>query len=264
MGRQKISAFIVCCNEEHQIRRALESVSWCDQIVLLDSGSTDATLTIAREFTNDIFVEPWRGFVGQKRRGLDLCLHPWVVNIDADEVVTSELRAEIEQFLSSSDAAEGSSTNGAEILRVVFHLGRWWRKGGWHPEYRLRLLRRSVALWGGNDPHEHAIVPGKIRRFKGELLHYSFDDLADHVRSTNAHSSAAAATLVSKGVTVPWLNLITRPCGRFIKFFFVRRGYREGLPGLIAAVVEAFYAFLKYAKVIEARRLISRCPQRSP
>lgn len=250
----RISAFVVCCNEERNIRRCLDSLHWCDEIVVVDSGSTDRTLSIAREFTDRIFHRDWSGFVAQKRYGLQQCRGTWVLNIDADEEVSSELRAQIESIL----AASSDQCAGYEVLRVVFHMGKWWRKGGWYPEYRLRLCRRDRTTWGGRDPHEHAEVSGATQRLSGELRHYTYRDLQDQVRALNSHSSAAAKSLWESGARSSLLWLVARPVARFIKFYISRRGFREGASGFIVAVLEAGYVFLKYAKLWELEKAASR------
>lgn len=251
-ARSSISAFIVCCNEERQIRRCLESVSWCDEIVIVDSGSKDKTLSICDEFTQKITHKNWQGYVKQKRFALERCSSDWVLNVDADEEVSQELKEEILAIL-TEDAQRGqASINGYFLNRVVFFLDRWWRKGGWHPEYRLRLCRRSETTWGGEDPHEKASVTGATARCKSELHHYSFTDLTDYVRRMNTLSSNATNTLLGRGVKPSLLAIIFRPWARFFKFYITRKGYREGTAGFVVAAIEAMSVFLKYAKVWEA------------
>ncbi len=254
-ARASISAFIVCCNEERQIRRCLESVAWCDEIVVVDSGSTDSTVAICREFTNTVIHKEWEGYVKQKRFALQQCSGDWVLNVDADEEVSVELRREIEEILARDAAADPPPINGYHLNRVVFFLERWWRKGGWHPEYRLRLCRRSATTWGGEDPHEKAFVTGATARCQSELHHYSFTDLADYMRRMNTLSSNATQTLLARGARPSVLAILLRPWARFFKFYITRKGYREGTAGLIVATIEGISVFLKYAKVWEAVRV---------
>lgn len=251
--RARISAFIICCNEERNIERCLESVQWCDEIVVVDSGSSDGTLEIVSRFTNAIFHRQWTGFVDQKRFALGKCSHEWVLNIDADEVVSPELKSEILQVL-SLDVPEVSPINGYQLSRVVFYMGRWWRRGGWYPEYRLRLCRKSATTWGGNDPHEKASVTGRTKRLSGELRHYTYTDLSSQILALNRFSAAAAKTLHAKGERYSLFKLLLRPLSRFFKFYILKGGFREGLAGLIVAMAEAFYVFLKYAKLWEIER----------
>jgi len=251
----RISAFIICCNEERNIRRCLESLRWCDEIVVVDSGSTDGTLAICREFTDQIFERPWPGFVAQKRYALEQCRGEWVLNLDADEEVSPELREEIVGLL-----AAGTQRSGFYLNRVVFYLGRWWRRGGWYPEYRLRLCRRTATTWGGADPHEKAEVRGETARLTAELRHYTYTDMTHQIRSLNNFSQTAAKTLYARGEKWTLARMLARPVIRFFKFFVVKRGYREGMPGFIVAVLEAHYVFLKYAKVWEIEHSERRKP----
>jgi glycosyltransferase involved in cell wall biosynthesis len=249
----KISAFIVCCNEERQIRRCLESVTWCDEIIVVDSGSTDATLAICQEYTTKVFYHPWQGYVGQKQHALSLCSGDWVLNLDADEEVSKELANELRDLANRN----GAGCNGYFLNRVVFFLNRWWRKGGWYPEYRLRFCRRIATTWGGSEPHEKASVDGATARCNGELFHYSFSDLADYVRRSNTLSSNATGTLLTKGATFSLSMLVVRPIARFVKFYIFKRGFREGIAGFIVAVIEAYSVLLKYSKLWEAQEVQS-------
>jgi glycosyltransferase involved in cell wall biosynthesis len=253
-SRASISAFIVCCNEERQIRRCLESVAWCDEIVVVDSGSSDSTLPICREFTDKILHRTWTGYVEQKRFALEHCDSDWVLNIDADEEVSDELRAEILTILEGDrqrPSSEKNPVSGYFINRVVYFLDRWWRKGGWYPEFRLRLCRRSKTRWEGIDPHEKAHVEGPTRRCQSELHHYSFTDLSDYMRRMNTLSTNAADTMIKSGARPSIWNITLRPLARFFKFYISKRGYREGFAGFIVAVVEGISVFLKYSKVWE-------------
>lgn len=246
-----ISAFIVCKNEAGNIRRCLESIKWCDEIVVIDSGSTDGTLEICAEYRARVFQRPWPGYVAQKRFGLEQCLGEWVLNIDADEEVSPELRDEIRSMIVSDRAAQ---LNGMELSRVVFYLNRWWRKGGWYPEFRLRVCRRTATTWGGADPHERAIVEGTTTRLKGELRHFTYDNISDHVDRLNKHSSAAADTMFREGKRSSHMQLLLNPLSRFLKFYFLKKGFLEGFPGLLVACLESYYVFLKYLKLWEIQR----------
>jgi len=250
-----ISAFIVCVNEEKHIRRCLESLKWCNEIVVIDSGSTDRTIEICREYTANVIQRPWPGFVAQKSFGLSQCHGEWALNIDADEVVTPELRDQILAVMASPNAL-----NGYYILRVVYYLGKFWRKGGWYPEYRLRLCRRSVTTWGGDDPHEKAIVSGATARLTAELLHYTYEDVSNQIRSLNSFATTAAETMWKKGRRTSLPQILFNPVGRFIKFYFIRKGYREGISGLLVAGIEAFYVYLKYVKLWEKERAAAAKP----
>jgi hypothetical protein len=139
-------------------------------------------------------------------------------------------------------------------LRVVFYLGRWWRLGGWHPEWRLRLARREKVTWHGEEPHEHARVSGAVSRLRGELRHYTYRDIADQVARMNSHTSAAARSLHAKGRRAGLADLLLKPKARFFKFYILRKGWREGLPGFLVACMEAVSVYLKYFKLWELNR----------
>ena len=261
-NRATVSAFIVCCNEERQIRRCLESLTWCDEIVIVDSGSTDKTLDICREFPTKISYRAWSGYVEQKRHALSLCSGTWFLNHDADEEVSPDLAAEL-QRIAQCETPDTARHNGYYLNRVIFFLNRWWRKGGWYPEYRLRFCRREATTWGGEDPHEKASVSGTTAKCSGELFHYSFTDLTDYVRRLNT-LSANAATMQRKGVRFSLSHLALRPIARFFKFYLFKRGFREGLAGFVVALIESYGVFLKYAKLWEVREGVSTPTSSAP
>jgi len=253
--RSTISAFVICANEEIQIRRCLESVKWCDEIVVVDSGSKDSTLSIVREYTDKIHHREWTGYVAQKRFALEHCHSEWVFNLDADEEVSFELKDEILELLQKDlkEQGAGKKNNGFLVSRVVFFLNRWWRKGGWYPEYRLRMCRRSVTSWGGIDPHEKAIVSGTTTKLKGELHHYTYSSITDQVRRINTLSSNAAFTMLANNRSASILEIIFRPLIRVFKFYIIKRGYREGFAGFLVAWLEGLQVFLKYVKAWEGK-----------
>ena len=145
--------------------------------------------------------------------------------------------------------------DGYEMSRVVYYLGRWWRKGGWYPEYRVRLMRKSSVEWGGVDPHERPIVSGRISRIDGELEHYTYRSLDEQVKRLHAHATIAAQEEFKSGTkNVGCSRILLSPLARMVKFYFLKKGYREGLAGVVVAILEGFYTFIKYAKVWELQR----------
>jgi len=246
----QVSCTIICCDEEENIRAALESVKWCDEIVVVDSFSTDRTLEICREYTDRIYQRSWPGFVEQKAFALEQVRSPWVLNLDADERVSLELRREIEEAL------RAPRVDGYYVPRLVYYLGRWWRRGGWYPDYRLRLFRRDKAVWGGVDPHEKVVLHGRTARLRGPLLHYTYRDIADHLATINCFTSVAARELALRGRTASRSDLLLRPLWRFLRSYLLRLGFAEGLAGLFVAQCAAFYVFAKYAKLWEATQAV--------
>lgn len=253
--REPISAFVICYNEERHIAACLESLSFCDEIVVIDSFSKDATPEIARAAGAKVIQHPWLGYRGQKEFGLKAVTHEWVINLDADERVNTELRDEILRVLREAKntgiSSKSDAVVGYFILRVVYHLGRWWRSGGWHPEYRLRFFRKSKVTWGGTDPHEKVIVKGKTERIKGEILHYTYRDLSDQFCRLENFSSVAAEEDFRGGKKFTLSQLLVSPIVRTLKFYLVKKGYREGVAGIIVALAEGYYTFMKYAKLWE-------------
>jgi glycosyltransferase involved in cell wall biosynthesis len=246
-----LSVCIIAFNEEDNIRDCLESVAWADEIVVVDSFSTDATPRICREYTDRVIQRPWPGYVAQKTFALEQASHEWVLCLDADERVTPELAEEIRGALRASRAGK-SGCAGYTMPRRTFYLGRWMRHGGWYPDRKLRLLRRSVARVGGTEPHDHHYVEGKVGHLRGDLHHYTYRDLSDHLGKVDKFTTAASGELVKSGARWPLLRMIFHPPGRFVRMYLLRRGFLDGVPGLVAAVTGAFYVFLKYAKLWES------------
>lgn len=249
-NKTPISAFIICCNEEQDIRRSLQSISWCDEIIVVDSGSTDNTLEIAQEFNVTLIKTNWRGYSKQKEYALKQCTHNWVLNIDADEEVSEELKHSILTVLSQS-AEKQKLTAGYQVCRMVYFLDKWWNKGGWYPEYRLRLVQKNKTKWAGRDPHERATVSGETKKLSGHLYHYTYKDFADQIKTLNNFSSRSAELMYEDGKRANIVNILINPPTRFLKFFIFKRGFREGLPGLFIAINESYYVFLKYIKLWE-------------
>ncbi len=243
-----ISAFIVSMNEEDHIEACIRTLDFCDEIIVIDSHSTDRTREIAASLGARVIERDWKGYVDQKTFGLSQCSHDWVVHLDADERVSPELRASILRALSDPASAELA---GFECNRVVFFLDRWWRRGGWYPEFRLRFFRRSAVKWSGTEPHEKVVALGPVARIEGELEHFSWDDLEDQLKKLHKYSTLSARALYQEGRRAGALQIIFSPLVRFLKFYLLKRGFREGMAGLIMALNEAFYTFMKYAKLWE-------------
>jgi glycosyltransferase involved in cell wall biosynthesis len=255
-----ISAYIICQNEADNIRRCLESIKWCNQIVVVDSGSTDTTLDICREYNADIYYRSWSGYGDQKNFALSKCKGTWVLNIDADEEVSLELKEEIIEAIST---ARSPNIAGFYCLRVVRFLNRWWYAGDWHPEYRLRLAKRESIHWTTEPVHEKAVVKGKTKKLSGPLFHYTYISIEQQIARINKYSTLSSDYRVqmfrpnrSSSIFLQraWLSgsMIIRPLLRFFRFYIIRRSFLYGTAGLIVAINDAFYVFLKYAKLWEA------------
>jgi hypothetical protein len=177
----------------------------------------------------------------------------WIICLDADEYVSDSLRLEIESILEGKSNYSLDKYSGFYLNRVMFHFGKWWRKGGWYPEYRLRIFRKSEANWVGREPHENVEVKGLTERLKGELYHFSYEDLSDQIQKLISHAFTRAKVDFDDGRKVRVIDMFIKPWVRFVKFYFLKKGYKEGVPAIVVGITEAFYVFLKYAKLWELR-----------
>ena len=245
----KISACITAGNEEKNIRRCLESVTWADEIVVVDSFSTDSTPDICREYTNNVHQHTWLGYIGQKNLIKDLASNSWILFVDADEEISPLLREQIQ-----SDFADGTNSKyaGYEFPRIVRYLGRWIRHGDWYPDVKLRLFRKDQGVCGGKEPHDRVSVDGAIKRLSGHLYHYTYEGVTDQVATLNKFSTISANGKVNDGTSFHLHDLLFRPAFKFFRNYILKRGFLDGMPGLIIAFSTAFGVFVKYAKVWES------------
>lgn len=244
MGREKLSVTVITLNEEREIGDCLESVAWADEIVVVDSGSSDRTIEIARKFTEKVVYHAWAGYAAQKNRAIDLATHPWVLSLDADERVSPELREEIERLLESSPRAVGY-----RIPRKNFFLGRWIQHGGWSPDYVLRLFRRDAGRFTERKVHESVTVYGEIGTLQSPLEHYTYRSMPDYFQRMDRYSTLAAEEMFEAGKRADLLDLLLRPCATFLKMFLLRQGFRDGMDGLLLSRLYSLYTFTKYAKL---------------
>ena len=244
----KISASIIVRNEEHNIAALCETLGWADEIVIVDSASTDKTVEIAKNYTDKIFQREFRGYKDKHQFADAQTTGDWILWIDADERVTPELKATIEN-LRKQDAA--SLPDGFRIARRTFYLGRWIRHCGWYPDYQMRLYRKEASYWDGVAPHETARVPGRVEILAGELLHYTKQSLSEHHRVTESYATLAAQYLYDKGERAGPVAIFFHPVAAFIRTYFLKQGWRDGMRGLIISLFTAYGVFLKYAKIWE-------------
>lgn len=251
--RQPISACIICFNEEDNIRRCLESLKWVKdsggEIIVVDSFSTDRTLEICRQYTDKIFQNKWPGFVNQSNYALKLASNEWVLSLDADEILSDQARFEIIQEWKNSGYQK---YDGYYFKRHTFYLGKWINHGGWYPDYKLRLFRRSKGKWGGSEPHSHVVINERalLKSFKGELSHHTYKNISDQIRTIDKYSTVAAEQLAQRG-KFSIFKLLLHPPFRFFKEYIFKLGFLDGLPGLIIIVSTMYYVFIKYAKLWE-------------
>jgi len=246
----KLSVIIITYNEEENIKDCLESVKWSNEIVVVDSFSSDKTVEIAREFTPKVFQNKWTNFSQQKNLALAKASNEWVLNIDADETVTPELKEEILAIVNS----QFSTLEGYYIPRKNHYMGRWIRHCGWYPDYKLRLFRKGKGRFNERTIHESVVVEGKKGFLKSCLSHYSYKNLSDHLSRIDKFSTLGAEQMFRDGKTARFFDLLFRPLTRFIKMYLIKRGYLDGIYGLIVSVMGSFYVFTKYLKLWELSR----------
>jgi len=251
--REPLSVSIVCMNAERTIGRVLEAVKWAEEIVVVDSYSTDRTLDICREYTDRIYQREWPGYVAQKNFALDQCTHEWALSVDSDEVATPELADAIREALRRVKVGE-SDCAGFSIPRRTWYLGRWMRHGGWYPDRKLRLFRRSRGRWVGIDPHDRVEVDGKVGKLTGDLLHHTYESLEDHIRTINRFTTIGAEELLKRNAGRPILNMLCNAPFRVFRMYVLQLGFLDGVPGFISAITSGYYVFLKYAKLWDLRR----------
>ncbi|NCA82480.1 MAG: glycosyltransferase family 2 protein [Opitutae bacterium] len=257
--RLKISACVTAGNEEDKIAACLASLEWCDEVVVVDSFSQDKTYEISKQYTALVFQHPWEGYIAQKNYIRSLARHPWILFVDADEVVSDDLRGEIEREF----AADPGETVGYRFPRMVHYLGKWIRHGEWYPDIKLRLFRKDCGHSEGHEPHDRVVVNGPVKTLRSPLYHFTYDNLADHIHTLNRFSSISASEKFSRGEKFRWSDLIIRPPWRFCKSYLVKRGFLDGRQGFIIALMSAFGVFVKYAKLMELW-IQHRLPKKDP
>jgi glycosyltransferase involved in cell wall biosynthesis len=247
LTRSRVSACVITFNEEDNIRRCLDSLTWCDEIVVVDSYSTDRTPEICRTFTDRFYQHEWRGYIGQRNLIRTMAECPWILFLDADEEVSPGLKAEIQRALSETPDRHA----GYEFPRQVYYLGRWIRFGSWYPDYKLRLFRKGKGTIGGVEPHDQVHVQGPVGRMKHPIWHYTYADISDHIRTMNRFSTISSRALYDQGQRFNWIDFLFRPGWRFFKGFVLRSGWLDGRRGFIIAMINAFGVTAKYAKLWE-------------
>jgi glycosyltransferase involved in cell wall biosynthesis len=242
----KLSVTVITKNEARDLGAALASVAWADEIVVVDSQSTDDTVAIARQHTDRIVVRDWPGYIDQKNYAASIASHEWILSLDADERVTPELAGEITALMARTPREAAF-----RIPRVTWHLGRWIRTTDWYPDYQLRLYDRRSAQWTGKYVHEAVAVRGETGQLRGELQHYAYRDIADHLETIDRYTTYAARQMYEAGRRAGVVDVVVHPPLAFLRNYIVRGGIRDGATGFIISRLNAFYVFLKFAKLRE-------------
>ena len=237
---------IITKNEADDIKAALESVAWADERIVVDSCSTDDTVAIAERHADRVVVREWAGYAAQKNYAASLASHDWILSLDADERVTPALAAEIRRTLQQAPEPQGF-----RVPRVTWHLGRWIRTTDWYPDYQLRLYDRRTAQWTGRYVHETLSVTGSVGQLRGELEHFAYRDIAEHLETMERYTTYAARQMREEGRRAGWLQIAGQPPLAFLRNYLLKGGVSDGVPGLVISAMNAYYVLLKFAKLWE-------------
>jgi (heptosyl)LPS beta-1,4-glucosyltransferase len=243
----KLTVTVITRNEAANIEGALESVSWADEIVVVDSRSADETVEIARRHATRIEIQEWKGYSAQRNYAAAIAANDWILALDADERVPPALAAEIQQIM-----REGPKAGGYRMPRVSHYLGRWIRGTDWYPDYQLRLYDRRVGQFNGKRVHESVeLERGKPGTLRNDLQHYPYRDISDHVTSIDHYTTLAAEEWFAAGRRTNPLDVLLHPPAAFLRNYIVRGGFRDGTAGFLISVLNSYYVFLKVLKLWE-------------
>ncbi len=250
---KKISAVLLTKNEEKNIDRCLGSLHWVDEIVIVDTGSTDQTLTLVRKYTEKIETGDIRkGFAYNRNLGNERARNRWVLKVDPDEVISEDLASEIREALAREDGADGYYAATRSFFR-----GKWIRGCGWYPMYQVRVFDKTRARWD-LPVHERLILDGKTETLRNDIIHYSYDDIEHYFRKFNLYTSMEARRLREEGKRVRFWNMpsmfLLRPAGYFVKSYLFQKGWRDGFYGFAVSLYSSLYVLVKYMKLYEMQR----------
>jgi glycosyltransferase involved in cell wall biosynthesis len=237
-----LSVAIITHNEENNIKEALESVQWADEIVVVDAFSTDRTRDICREYTDNVFSHAWSGFSEQKNKAISLTTEPWVLVLDADERVTDKLRDEIISLLNNTPSHDGYF-----IPRKNYFGKRWIKHSGWWPDHTLRLFQREKGTFEPREVHEAIKINGSTGYLKNHLLHHTYRDIHDYLQRMKSYSTLSAKELAKNGRRATILDILFRPVATFFRMFVLQMGILDGFYGIILAYLYSLYTFKKYS-----------------
>ena len=242
----KISTVMICYNSENTVRKTLSSLDWADEIIVVDSFSTDSTSDICKEFDVNFLQKEWKGFGKQRRWSVEQATNDWIFVIDSDEEVSIELKDELLNIKN-----EGAKSDVYAIPRKVYYMKRWITHSGWYPNYKERLFNKHRAYWSESALHEKLIYDGVAMNLKGDLYHYTYLDIEDQLERINRYSTIAAEDLYTKGKKLSLIKSIFGAIWRFKKLYFLKLGFLDGLAGFTIALMESYYVMLRYFKHAE-------------
>jgi glycosyltransferase involved in cell wall biosynthesis len=246
-----VSVYVIAYNDEPNMRVCLESVAgWADELIIVDSHSTDKTAAIAREFTDKVYQVDFKGFGELRNRALSFCSNEWVFSLDSDERMTPELREEILQLLKT-----GPDADAYFVPRKNYFLGKWIKHCGWYPDYRQpQLFRKSRFRYRQELVHESFDCDGAVGYLKNSALQYPFRDIDHYIAKQDRYSDLMARRMTEQGRRFSAHQLVTHPLGAFARMYLLRKGFLDGMPGLILSGLYGYYTFMKYAKFWEIQR----------
>ncbi len=253
MTKLPISVCLIAGNEAHRLARTLESVqAWTSEMVLvIDDKVTDGTGKVGEAHGARVFCQPWRGHAAHRNFATEQATQPWILAIDADEVVSDRLREEIVALFQAG--AANDSPVAYSFPRLSFFCGRWVRHGNWYPDRKVRLWRKGAAEWQGN-PHEKLVIQGNIRRLRGDLLHFSNENIDQLLGKISLVSKLYVERAEAQGKRARWVDLLVRPSWKFFRAYVLRRGFLDGWQGYFIAWMESFSTVTRYAKAMDSQQ----------
>lgn len=239
-----ISAIVITLNEENNISECLETLKWCDEIILVDSGSADNTVKIAEEFTKNIFTAENLPYGEKRNLGIEKASHEWIIWLDADERITSEIQEEIQQKITAG------KINAYYINRKSFFINKFIKHCGWYPDYTLRLFRKASGIrFDSSLVHEKAVYSGNTEKLRNDILHYTDRSFEHYINKLNKYTSLSAEELSKKGKKASIFDIIFRPVFTFFKMYFLKLGFMDGYTGLVLCTLSSIHVKTKYSKL---------------
>ena len=249
----KISACIISYNEERKIEACIKSLlPVADEIIVVDSLSTDNTLDIAGKYTNQIYNQEFLGHIEQKNLAVTKANHDWILSLDCDERLSEELQQSILSIKGNLEQADAYC-----MSRKTFYIYRWLNHC-WYPDVKTRLFNKHSSCWGGTNPHDHVITRGNnIVRLEGDIHHYSFDSISDHLQTIDKFTEIGANELIRKNKSFNILSPLTHASWVFIKLYILKRGFLDGFAGLTVSILSYMHVYIKYSKAYIKRKQLT-------